>query len=169
MTLSKIVIGAVARPQGVRGEIKITPLTDDAHRFEKLRSVYIDGKPYEVKGAKVSQNGVFLTLRGVDDRNAAELLRNKTLEVDRKDAVKKKGQTFIVDVIGCEVYLDDETYIGTVEDVLQYGAADVYVVSQGKKKVMFPSLKRIFVSEDTDNKKIILKSKEFSEVAVYED
>lgn len=169
MIENKIIIGSVARPQGVRGELKISPLTNDLHRFEKLKSVYIDNIEYKVSSAKVSQNGVFLTLNGVSDRNTAENFRNKTLSVDRKDAVKKEGEVFIVDIIGCEVYLDDDSYIGIVKDVLQYGSADVYVVSKAKKTVMFPALKRLFLSEDTDAKKIVLSKTAFEEVAVYED
>lgn len=169
MTQDKITVGEVARPHGVGGTVKVNPLTDDVRRFEKLKSVFVDGKEYAVVRVSVSQNGVFLTLDGVSDRNAAEAFRGKSLQVKRENAHVAKGRVLIVDVLGCSVCFEDGEVAGEVVDVLQHGAADVWVLKKGKKQILFPALKRVFVSEDYEEKKIVVSRKAFGEVAVYED
>lgn len=169
MLHGKIVIGKVTRPRGISGEVKIEPLTDDPRRFLSLKTVFVDGEPRKVVKAQVTPAGVFVALEGVADRDAAETLRGKLLQVERTDAVKPEGRQFIADLIGCEVRLDDGTSVGALDDVLQYGAADVYVVKSGRRRVMFPALKRVFVDEDPERGVIVLDAKAFSEVAVYED
>lgn len=169
MTQDKITVGEVARPHGVGGTLKVNPLTDDVRRFEKLKSVFVDGKEYAVVRASVSQSDVFLTLEGVCDRNAAEAFRGKSLQVRRENANVAKGRILIVDVLGCEVCFEDGEKAGVVTDVLQHGAADVWVLEKGKKQILFPALKRIFVSENYEEKKIVVSRKAFGEVAVYED
>lgn len=166
---SKVVIGRVARPRGIAGEVKIEPLTDDPRRFLSLKNVYVGGVTRKVVKAQVTPAGVFVALEGVGDRNAAETLRGALLEVERKDAVKPEGRQFIADLIGCEVRLQSGRAVGVLSDILQYGAADVYVVKAGKKTVMFPALKRLFVCEDPESGVIVLDDKAFDEVAVYED
>lgn len=169
MTRDKITVGEVARPHGVGGALKVNPLTDDVRRFEKLKSVFVDGKEYAVLHASVSQSGVFLTLEGVGDRNAAEAFRGKTLQVRRENACVAQGRILIVDVLGCSVYFEDGEKAGEIVDVLSHGAADVWVMKKDKKQILFPALERLFVSEDYENKKIVVSRKAFDEVAVYED
>lgn len=169
MTQTRITVGEVARPHGVGGTLKVNPLTDDVRRFEKLKSVIVDGKEYAVLRASVSQSGVFLTLEGVSDRNAAEAFRGKSLQVKRENASVAKGRVLIVDVLGCTVSFEDGEVAGEVVDVLQHGAADVWVLDKGRKQILFPALKRVFVSEDYEAKKIVVSRKAFDEVAVYED
>ncbi len=169
MIAREIVIGTVARPRGISGELKITPITDDPHRFLSLKTVFVDGREYRVRSASVNPSGVFVALEGVADRTAAEALRGKSLCVKREDAVKEDGRVFIADLIGCEVRFEDGALVGVLKDVLQYGAADVYVVANGAKTIMFPALERVFLSEDPNRGKIVLDKRAFDEVAVYED
>ena len=167
--MERLTVGKIAKPQGVGGELKISPLTDDVNRFKSLKSVFVDGKNYNVCKARISPNGVFLTLEGVNDRNSAERLRNKDVEVDRKDAVRlEKDRYFIVDIISCDVYVDEEK-IGSLVDVLQYGSADVYVISTKKGRVMIPAIERIVLGIDVENKKITLDGQAFEDLAVYEE
>lgn len=167
--MDRIVVGNISKPQGVRGEIKIAPLTDDAERFNRLKKVFVDDKEYIVEKARVSANGVFVKLKGIDDRNAAELLRNKDMSVERQDAVKlEKDRYFIVDIIGCDVFVGDEKS-GRLVDVLQYGAADVYVISTPKGRAMIPAISRILLDVDVENKKIVLDKEAFDDLVVYEE
>ena len=167
--MDRLTVGKIAKPQGVGGELKILPLTDDVNRFKSLKTVFVDGREYSVIKARISPNGVFLTLDGVNDRNVAEQLRNKDVEVDRKDAVRlEKDRYFIVDVISCEVFVGEEK-IGKLVDVLQYGSADVYVISTKKGKAMIPAIKRILVDVDVENKQIVLDRQAFEDLVVYEE
>ena len=89
--------------------------------------------------------------------------------MNKADAVKlEEGRYFIVDIVGCEVFVEDKS-IGKVDEVLQNGAADVYVIKSGDKECMVPALKKLLVKVDCDAKKIILDKQVFEEVVVYED
>lgn len=168
--MDKITIGTISKPQGIRGEVKVVPLTDDLSRFKQLTSVYVADKEYGVKSVRVSANDVFLILEGVDDRSKAEELRGVDITVDRKDAVKlPKDRYFIVDVIGCDVEIDGER-IGKINDILQYGSADIYVIDcvDGRQS-MIPAIERIILSTDVQNKKIVLDRQAYEDLALYED
>ena len=89
-------IGLVAKPQGIKGELKVNPLTDDIERFSSLKKVLIEGVEYKVLSAKIGGGVVFITLSGVQDRNSAETFRGKFLCVERKDAVKLPENHYFV-------------------------------------------------------------------------
>ena len=167
--MNRYTIGIILKPHGVRGAIKVGPMTDDVARFKSLEKVYIENKMYKVLNAQISPNEVILTLDGLTDRNQAELFRNKDIQVEKADAVKlQEGRYFIVDIVGCEVFVEDKS-IGKVDEVLQNGAADVYVIKSKDKECMVPALKTLLLNVDTENKKIVLDKKVFEEVVVYED
>ncbi len=164
-----ITIGEIVKAQGVKGEVKIKPLTDDINRFKKLKQVIIRGLSYDIKSLRISGGIVFLLLGGVDNRNKAESLVGYEVQIDRIHAVDLPDDTyFIADMIGCDVFLTDGRLVGKVDYVYQNGAADVYSV-KGEKNVMFPFLNALIESVDTVNKRIVLKANEFEKVAVYED
>lgn len=166
--MSKIAIGEIVKAQGIKGEVKILSLTDDALRFKKLKSLYIsEDKKFEIETIRVDREMVYIKFKEILDRNGAETLVGKTVMIDRKDAVKlPEGSYFISDLIGCKVISDGKN-IGKVTDVLQHGAADVYVLDSGK--IMFPALKNLLVKVDTENKTIEVDSFKLSEVAVYDE
>ncbi len=70
------------KPQGIRGEIKVKPLTTDAARFNALKAVCVGGRQYRIDGVRIAADGVYLRLDGITDRNAAETLRGLFLSVD---------------------------------------------------------------------------------------
>lgn len=170
--MSRITIGSIAKPQGVRGELKVSPLTDSVDRFKLLKEVFVGGKRYVVTNSKINPKGVFITLEGVNDRDLAEKLRNQLIEVDRKDAVKLNGDVdFIVDVIGSKVYFDgEESHFGVLDDILQHGAADVYVIKELDGKVaMVPYITPLMLVVDSENKRVVLDKNVYGDLVVYED
>lgn len=167
----RLTIGEITKPQGITGSVKVRPYTDDVSRFKSLKKVYIEGNEYTVLKSSVSPDAVIIWLKGVADRNAAELLRGKFLEVDREDAVPlKEGKYFIVDVIASDVVTEQGLFLGKVTDITTKSYADVYTaVNEKGKTLMFPLLKDLLVSIDVLNKKITVNKKRFDEVTVYED
>ncbi len=164
-----ITVGEIVKAQGIKGELKVKPLTDDISRFKKLKKVYVCGVLYEIKSLRICDGFVYVALSGIVDRNAAEKLSKKEMQIDRSDAIDLPENTyFISDIIGCEVFLSDEKYVGIVDYIYQNGSADVYEV-KGEKNVMFPFLGSLVLSVDIVNKKIVLDKDEFQKVAVYED
>ena len=162
-------IGLIVKPQGIRGELKVMPLTDDVKRFKQLKSVLIDGVTYKVLGARPSIDSVFILLDGVTDRNVAETFRNKFLCVKKQDAVAlPKGSYFIVDIEGCKLY-DENGEIGTVREVTS-AKTDYFTVDTVDNRVLrFPFLKDLIIKIDTDSKEIYVKGERLKEISVYED
>jgi len=167
--MDRYAVGLIRKPHGVRGAVKVGPLTDDVARFKQLKVVYIDNNKYNVEKAQINGDEVILTFKEVTSCDMAEDLRNKEIFVEKKDAVKlEEGRYFVVDIIGCEVEVDGKA-IGKITEVLQHGAADVYVIKSKETECMVPALKKLLLQVDVDNKKIIFDKEVFEQVAVYED
>lgn len=161
-----LIIGKIVKAQGIKGEVKIIPITDDVLRFNKLKKATVKGQEMTVESSRVQNDCAYVKFKGVDTRNDAELLQNEYVSVAREDAVKlPKNTWFIVDILGSKVFVDNKE-IGTLTDVMQNAAVDVYVVSDGKNETMFPALKDLIKNVDIDKKTITLDGKRFKEVAV---
>ncbi len=159
-----IVIGKITSAHGIRGEVKVYPLTDDPKRFLSMKDCHIsgeDGVPVSdssVENARIDKTMVIVKLEGVNDRNAAEALRDKYLSVDRADAVKDDDSFFIVDMLGMTVIDDERGELGTISDVFETGANFVISVRRkGKKDLLIPFLKA--VCYDTDIESSVMKVK----------
>ena len=163
------IIGEVLKPQGIKGELKIRPLTDDATRFKKLKSVIIDGDTFTVTNAKITPDSVFLSILGVNDRNTAELFRGKFLRIKREDNnCLEEGRYFIVDIIGCSIILDGKE-IAKITEVTSARTDIITAVSKENKVIRFPFLKDAVTKVDVENKIFQVDSKRFKEIALYED
>lgn len=155
-------IGKVANTHGVKGEIKVIPLTDNIERFNDLDWVYIDRfgnmERRNVLGVKFFRSLVILKLEGIDNMNEAEALKGLFLLVDRENAVKLPEDTFFIcDIVGCEVFEENGNMLGVVKEVLQTGSNDVYVVrNKNRQDILIPALKSVVKKVSTDEKKIIV-------------
>lgn len=170
-----IAIGQILKPQGLKGELKVNPLTDDLARFTLLKKVLIQREQsyvsYDVLSVRTYQNMVFLSFCDIPDRNAAVALRNAYLWVERKDAVPlQEGRYYICDVMGCMVIDEYRHEYGTVEDIIQTGSNDVYIIDDKKgKQWMLPALKSIISAYDVENGFIHIKKAGLLEVETVEN
>lgn len=153
-------VGVITSTHGVRGEVKVFPTTDDPTRFKKLKNVVLDtGKEMidlEVAGVKFFKNMVIVKFKGIDNINDVEKYRQKSLYVTRENAVKlKKNEYFIADLIGLVAKSDEGEDLGTLSDVLQTGANDVYVLSkEGSDDILLPAIRECVKEVDLDNGEI---------------
>lgn len=163
-------VGLIVKPQGIKGELKVQPLTDDINRFKKLKEVIIDGKNHRVTNAIIAGNTVLLSIFGVNDRDTAELFRGKFICVDREHAVAlEEGRYFIADIIGCALKTDHDSLVGEIIEVTS-ARTDIFTVKCTDGVIMrFPFLKDAIVSVDIENKLILVKAKRLSEIACYEN
>lgn len=168
--LDKLKVGLIVKPQGIKGEVKIQPLTDDINRFKSLKEVIIDDKNYRVLKAVIGGGTVFLTISGINDRNTAETFRGKFLYVTRENAVPlEEGRYFIADIIGCELVNDKGEKLGQITDVTP-NRVDVITVKKTDGKIMrFPFLNDLVVDVDIINQKMTVLAKRLAEVSVDED
>lgn len=136
-----IVIGKIFNVHGIKGELKVLPLTDDMNRFKKLERCFIKGKEYNAVSARINKNHVILKLKEIDDRNIAEKLKNNFIEVLREDSVDlDEGEYFIEDLKGLKVLDENGEEIGVMVDVLTPAAVDIYVFKIDGKEQMLPAL-----------------------------
>lgn len=167
--MNKIEIGAVAKPQGIKGELKIRLFADDFNSVKKITEVEINSVIYKVENfRKISDEEGILKLVGIDDRNFVETLRRAVVFADRAEIAVPKGRYFISDVIGSDLFLDSGKKIGVIEDIVS-GNVDYYYVDTVEGKAVFPLVKDLLVEIDVENKKVTVKAKRFTEVIMYED
>ena len=149
-------VGIIASTHGVRGEVKVYPTTDDPRRFRRLKEVVLDtGKEkmnLEIEGVKFFKQFVILKFKGLDNINDIEKYRQKSLYVTRKNAVRlQRDEYFIADLIGLKVQDEDGKELGTVKDVIETGANDVYVVEMTDgKELLLPAIKQCILNVDLE-------------------
>ncbi|MEG2700245.1 MAG: ribosome maturation factor RimM, partial [Hungatella sp.] len=145
---------------GVRGEVKVFPTTDDVTRFKQLKEVILDtgkeDKILEIEQVKFFKNMAILKFKGIDNINDVEIYKGKDLLIPRTQAVKlEPDENFITDLIGLSVITDQEEAFGTVVDVLQAKANDVYVVATPEgKEILFPAIKECILKVDLETKTV---------------
>ena len=153
-------VGAVTSTHGLAGEVKVFPTTDDPKRFKKLKKVLLDtGKgmrELEVVQVKFFKNLVILKFRGCDKIEDVMGFKGRELYVTRENAVKlKKNEYFVADLIGMKVFLEDGSYLGTLDDVLQTGANDVYEVHmEDGREVLIPAIRQCILDVDIEEEKM---------------
>ncbi len=151
-------IGLILKPQGIRGEIKVLPLTDDPHRFIGLKQAFLseEKKPVRIMGARVGKDAVYLFLEKIYDRTAAESVRGQFIYIDREHAVKlPEGRYFIADLIGCEAVDLNGNRLGILKEVLQPGANDVYIVQRpDSSELLIPVVDAFIKDIDIKSRKI---------------
>lgn len=154
-------VGRIVNTHGVKGEIKVIPTTEDPKRFKKLKSIFVEGRKgmttYEIEGVRYHKDFVLLKLQGINDMDAAELLKGSILKIDRKDSLPlKKDEYYISDLFGLEVYTEEERYLGTLVDIIETGSNDVYVVNKEdrEKDLLLPAIKQVIKGVDIENKKM---------------
>lgn len=147
-------IGKIVTTHGIGGEVKVYPWCDTPDFLTGFGTLYFHkGKdPVAVERARTQKNMVILKLRGIDTIEAAQTLRNQILYASRADMPLEEGEYFIQDLIGLSVVDADtgEAY-GTLSDVSQTGANDVYHISQpGKRDKLIPAIRQVVVETDVD-------------------
>lgn len=155
-------VGVISSTHGIKGEVKVFPTTDDVKRFKKLKNVILDiGREHlnlEVEGVKFFKQFVILKFKGIDNINDIEKYKGKDLLVDRANAVKlRKDEYFVVDLIGLEVFTEDGEKFGTMKDVLETGANDVYIIdSLNHGEVLIPAIKQCVLDIDIEANKMVI-------------
>lgn len=153
-----LTVGQIINTHGVKGELKVYPLTDNTKRFRKLKKVYIDDIERNVLWCKIQPDKIIMKLEGIESPETAMKYKNKYLKVPREEAVTlEKGRYFVADIIGSQVVDEDNNDIGIVFDVIFTGSNEVYWVKGKAEDVMVPALKSIVTKMDMDNNLIVIK------------
>ena len=150
-------VGVISSTHGVRGEVKVFPTTDDVTRFRQLKKVYLDtGRemlPLEIKNVKFFKQFVIVKFKEFDNINDIERYKRCPLLVTRENAVPlEEDEYFVADMIGMKVITEDGTEFGTLSDVMETGANDVYVIdSKEHGEVLMPAIKECVLNVDMES------------------
>ena len=153
-------VGVISSTHGLRGEVKVFPTTDDAARFQTLKEVILDtGKEkldLEIQSVRFFKQFVIVKFKGINDINDIEKYKGKSLFVARENAVElEEDEYFIADMIGIEVVTEDDKPFGTLKDVMETGANDVYVIDTDEHgEVLVPAIRECILDVDIENQKM---------------
>ena len=165
---NQIVIGKIVAPHGVRGDIRILPLTEKPEQFLDLEYLLLhDGRKLTIKHARFHKRMVLVTTEEIKSMNEAELLRDQEVLIKAEDLPElEEGQFYVADLIGLPVFDEDGKQIGTFKDSLSTGSNDVYVIAvPGEKDILLSALK-IYVKEiNLEEKRMVVTLPEWVDEA----
>ncbi len=145
--------GKIVNIHGLKGEVKIVPWSDDNDFICEFDTIYCgkDKKVFKIENARVHKNTVLVKLVGIDTPEAANLLRNNIVYIDRNEVELEEGCFFIADLIGLTVKnIDTGEEIGKVTDIFQTGANDVYEVKNNGKAYYIPGIPDVIIETDIE-------------------
>ncbi len=148
-----IEIGQIVNTHGIRGEIKLNPWTDDLYNIEELDVLYFEnGTELLIERSRVHKNTVIIKLKGIDNINDAEKLKGKILFTEKTPL--PEGRYYIKDLIGLTA-VENEEEIGTLTDVFNTGANDIYEIKTKIGKTLYlPVIDGVIGDVDLENNKI---------------
>ncbi|MCK5768119.1 MAG: 16S rRNA processing protein RimM [Candidatus Atribacteria bacterium] len=153
-----ITIGKIISKHGNKGEVKVMPLTEKINRFKKLKNIYINKKIFEILESRMVGNNVILKLAGIDEIDEAKNIVGYFIEISRSEAIKlPENSYFLHEIIGLGVYLENNEYLGVIENIIRTGSNDVYIVKNKEgREILIPAIKEVVKVIDIDSNKIII-------------
>ena len=146
----RIVIGRVGAAHGIRGDLRIIPLTDFPERFAALREVMVGDELLHIESMKQQGKNFLMRFREYTVREAAQRLTGQLLTVTRAEAAPlDEGEYYVFDIVGLTAYDEEGHELGTVENVLKTGSNDVYVVrAEDGREILIPALRAVVLAID---------------------
>lgn len=160
--MQKLEIGQIVNTFGINGMVKVVPFTDDIKRFDELKRVYIENnnieKEYQIEQVKYHKNIILIKFKNINKIEEAEKLKNKYLKINREDTKPlEEGRYYIVDLLGLDVYTQEEVLLGKIEDIYNTGSNDIYVVKDELgKQLLLPAISDVIKQIDIKKGKIIV-------------
>jgi 16S rRNA processing protein RimM len=153
-----IVIGEAMSAWGLKGALRIRPLTDFMERFNIGENFTIEGTSYIIETSRANKGAVILKLIGIDTPEDAEKLHHKNLEIPAARLMPlPEGVYYHFQIIGLEVITTDGRVLGKISQVLDTAGNDVYVVKTGKKEILIPAIKDVVKKIDLENGKMTIE------------
>jgi len=160
-----LLIGVLLRPHGVIGEMRMKVLTHYPERLPKLKTVYLAPSPddpqvteYPLERVRMHQEYALMKFKGIDDRDRADRLRQLVVMVAVGDAIPlDEGEHYLYQLVGLTVQTVAGEILGTLTEVLETGANDVYIIDSPQYgEVLIPATKDTIISTDVENKTMVV-------------
>jgi 16S rRNA processing protein RimM len=160
-----VTVGRITTAHGIRGEVKVEPLTDFPRRFQPGSTLWLDGVPHDVERGRPQGRNVILKLRGVETRTQAEALAGKALLAPEAAQIEDEGVYYLHDVVGLRVEDAAGQTLGRLAEVLSTGSNDVYVVRGERGELLLPALDDVIREVDVTGGRILVDVPEGIEFA----
>jgi 16S rRNA processing protein RimM len=142
-------IGEIVKTRGLRGCLKILCYVETRNTFAELKFVYIEqtsGQKNRFSLRKIDSSGniLFVELEGIPDVESAQaLLGCKVFLPEDMLEQLPDGEYYWRDIIGLDVYTEDDKYIGKIESVFPTGSNDVYVCKGEEREILLPAIAEV--------------------------
>jgi 16S rRNA processing protein RimM len=156
-----LVIGRILKPHGVRGEVRVEIHTDLPERFSWLKTVYLgkqEPQPVAVEGVRYHKGWALLKLAGYDDRETAATLRSEWLQVPEEESIPlEEGEYFLYQLEGLQVHTESGLHLGEIQQVLETGANNVFVVKGPKGEILIPDIDEVVLDINFQTKRMLIR------------
>jgi 16S rRNA processing protein RimM len=144
-------VGVVVGPWGFDGEVRVRAETDNPRRFSKDSRMLAKGQSIRVELCRWHKGFALVKFKDIDTREDAQGLQGVSLEVPLDEVESLAPDSYYhFQVLDMEAWTLEGEYLGRVEDILDTGSNDVYVVRGGEREVLIPALEDVVVEVDTD-------------------
>ena len=144
--------GRITSTHGVHGEVKIEVWLDTPEDLKHYRRIFIDGQERKLLSVRQQNRFVLVKLHQIDDINAAQPLKGKTVYIAREDAPLPPGGYFLQDLLDAKVVLEDGSPVGVLTEILERPANNVYVVTDPDgKEILIPVVPAFIIRADAEN------------------
>ena len=161
--MNRLEVGKIINTHGLKGEVKIVTWTDSPDVFEDLEYVFAKRKKEDikltVKNIKYQKNNIIVKFAEIDSIDEAQTFKNSILTADR-DMLGElpEGVYYIADLIGCEVFDENNNPLRVIRDLFKNRAKDIYAVSRPQNKdLLIPVIDETIINVDIKNKRIDVK------------
>lgn len=153
-------IGEIINSHGVKGELKILPLTEDDNLFIEMEYLILlqNDEPvaYTVKGARPFKDFWLIRLEEIVDMTAAQSLKGQAIYIeDEKLRPLDENEFFIHDLMDAEVFSTDGEYLGVITKYLETGTQGVCEATLDDEIFLFPTSKEILLEIDPSKRVVI--------------
>jgi 16S rRNA processing protein RimM len=156
-------IGEIVKTRGLRGCLKVLCYVETKNTFSDLKFVYIEQTSgqknrFELKKIDVSGNILFVELEGIPDVESAKAFVGcKVFLPEDMQEKLPEGEYYWRDIIGLDVYSEDDKYIGKIESVFPTGSNDVYVCKQAEREILLPAIADVIRKIDVNRRVMIVR------------
>ena len=166
--MEKLLVATVLKPQGLKGQVKVKPYNLDVSLFKKGLVVYKkNNETLTLETVSFRGGFLYLTFKGYNVIEQVEHLRNEDLYVEEVELNElNEGEYYIKDLIGCEVLTTEGKLLGTITEIDNYGAADIYTVVRDNNEILFAFIEGLFTKVNVEEKIVEVDEELLKEVVV---
>jgi 16S rRNA processing protein RimM len=162
-----VAIGEIGRPHGLRGEVRVVPLTDRPERFETLRECVLwdeardRRQPCRIRSARVQGDALLVAVAGYDSPEAVGALTGWLLAVPESEVLPApEGHFYPWQLVGCRVLTEDGRDVGSVLRIEGSAAQDLWVVGDAQREHLVPAVAEIVREVDLGGRRVVIRPPE---------